>query len=828
MVCNNLQDLLGDEITSGFQQANDIIRPYLNYTKPIDIPIGPNMTDLRKSDLIDVARFILSNFTGTNGPLNLNSLFNRFTNGTGLADLQSILAYFNYSQPLFFSVPIDDLKARINLSIIDLHLSGLNTWDDFTIFDPIGPYILDTHTGMKEFGFNLTFQVNVSSNGSMITTGDAYLSETADFDITLSNNKMDLKLQVASPEGAGVNFTNAQSMDLQCLETLVSSEGTGITYLLFNTSITHLSLEAQTHEMEMKIREFVNSIVKFFIDNYRPIIPTFVTGFVNNFGTVKLNELLDQQLANATCENVHDSQYEDFTLWTTAVAGGGSLLLIFIIFFIMPKERKKDDRSIDSLTYPMIESMQSLDKPLNLRNIELPTQVHKTIWEKFWRTDSEASMLMTPRLSIFTRIFMPLLILINIAVFISSNTGIGASVFAKIFMGDKHVAFPSIMDFGLINSIRDMWKAKTYALSILIAVMSCAWPYTKLIMMLTVWILPGPIMNAKRRETWLKVLDALGKWSLVDSFVMILMLIAFNFDVYFPIISGMIDAPVSVHLWVYPAYGFLTLMLSTVFSLALSHILLAIARYADNPGYSDEGEDAKKRISVIQFSEFRSLSIIIGVLLVIALGLVSYGISVDSFSFDFVGLIGYALDMLDKPHKKVYSVIDLAILLPHAAENPNQFTIRFTQALYIVVAIVVPILHIITQLILFFVPMRRKVQRAFYIAAEYLYAWNCLDVFIISILAAVLEISQFAAFMVGDKCDVINPIVKMFFSDEPLIKGHKTCFDVVTRLEKGSWILFGAALIHTIATIILSKVSERVINARQGDLVDSSVVSFVR
>lgn len=831
MVCNNIQEELSTAITNGFKQANDIIIPYLNYTKPIDIPIGPNMTDMRKSQFLDVIRFMLTNFTGTNGPLNLNSLANKFTNGTGYASLASILSYLQVDVPLAFSIPIPSVGAKLNLSLLDLHLTGLNTWDDFTILDPISEYIVDSHTGMESLGINISFQINVSTNSSLISTGDVYLSETADLDIALSHNKMDLKMQLASPEGAGFNYSNSEAIELGCIETLLSPNGTGITYLLFNTTINHLSLEASTHEMELEIRNFINTVVKFFIDNYRPVIPTFVTGFVNYFGTNQLNDLIDNELAKAECKHIKDSPYYDYTLWVSVTAAVLSIGLVIVIFCIMPKKpaEKVDDEDSFSYRFVSHESLESLERPLfTQRMIDEPKTNIKTAWDKFWRTDADASLLMTPKLSLFTRLLLPLFVFMNIAVFVSSNTGVGASVFAKIFLGEKHVAFPSIEDFSLINSVREMWEAKTYALSILIAVMSCAWPYTKLIMMLMVWILPGPIMHAKRRETFLKFLDALGKWSLVDSFVMVLMLIAFNFDVYFPIVSSQVDTGVSVHLWVYPAYGFLTLMLGTVISLALSHIMLAVERYADYPQSSDDGPIAKKRFSVMNLSEMKKLTYFTGGLLVISLGLVGVGIYVRSFGFDFVGLIGYALDMLDDPHEKEYSVIDLAIDLPNAAENPNQFTIRFTQALFILVVIIMPITHIITQTILLFVPLSKKVQRGFYVACEVMYAWNCLDVFIISILAAVAEISQFAAFMVGDKCDVINPILRMFFKDEDLIKGHEVCFDVITKLEKGSWILFAAAILHTIATILLGNISERVITQRNGDSMDSSAVSFVR
>ena len=61
-----------------------------------------------------------------------------------------------------------------------------------------------------------------------------------------------------------------------------------------------------------------------------------------------------------------------------------------------------------------------------------------------------------------------------------------------------------------------------YVLSILVAVLSGAWPYLKLLVMLLAWLLPPSVLSPARRESMLLAIDALGKWSLFDTFIMIL------------------------------------------------------------------------------------------------------------------------------------------------------------------------------------------------------------------------------------------------------------------------------------------------------------------
>ncbi len=57
--------------------------------------------------------------------------------------------------------------------------------------------------------------------------------------------------------------------------------------------------------------------------------------------------------------------------------------------------------------------------------------------------------------------------------------------------------------------------------------------------------------------------------------------------------------------------------------------------------------------------------------------------------------------------------------------------------------------------------MKRKTLNKLFVAAEILSAWSTVDVFVVSIVAALMEIRQFAQFMLGGHCDEINKILKV-------------------------------------------------------------------
>jgi len=198
--------------------------------------------------------------------------------------------------------------------------------------------------------------------------------------------------------------------------------------------------------------------------------------------------------------------------------------------------------------------------------------------------------------------------------------------------------------------------------------------------------------------------------------------------------------------------------------------------------------------------------------LVLSMIMMILGTCLNTFSFDFVGLVGWLFPMLDiDPHRE-YSVLSLTQEVPPSAQEPNSFTVRFTQVVFIMTAFIVPVLHIASMLVLWLVPFKRKVQHYLRYACEVLSAWSCVDVFIISIIAACLEIQQFAGFMVGDKCDFLTPYLDEYLGD--FLGEYKSCFEVIATLESGCYVLFIGTIFYTATYMIFNRVIEAGLRTR--------------
>lgn len=76
-----------------------------------------------------------------------------------------------------------------------------------------------------------------------------------------------------------------------------------------------------------------------------------------------------------------------------------------------------------------------------------------------------------------------------------------------------------------------------------------------------------------------------------------------------------------------------------------------------------------------------------------------------------------------------------------------------------------------------------------------------------ALIAAVLQIETFAAFIVGDKCDLINPLLEVLIEEDK-------CFNVKASLEQGCFMLLVAALFCVGGSQMVSRYAHQAIADR--------------
>ena len=93
--------------------------------------------------------------------------------------------------------------------------------------------------------------------------------------------------------------------------------------------------------------------------------------------------------------------------------------------------------------------------------------------------------------------------------------------------------------------------------------------------MVVCWVTPARLLPVARRERLLMVLDALGKYSLIDAYLLTLFMVAFQFHVD---LSAGPDDPAAFDVYVEAGFGFFGFLSLTMLALVLTHLVLYVHR----------------------------------------------------------------------------------------------------------------------------------------------------------------------------------------------------------------------------------------------------------
>jgi len=415
----------------------------------------------------------------------------------------------------------------------------------------------------------------------------------------------------------------------------------------------------------------------------------------------------------------------------------------------------------------------------------------------------------------FMKVLLPLGLVLTTALFIWSHVAYAATVKLEVRLlpnaglegGAEVLHLGNLFKFSLTSSVKDMWQAHVYVLAVLVALCSGVWPYTKLILLGVCWFYTPP-----KRGQILEWIDVLGKWALVDTFVMTLMLVAFHFDVTVgdatgdPHAASLVDA-VTVRVFVEALPSFFVYVLASCLSLVLGHV--TVARHRSHDLVDDKPEALCSMKYIIGFAAMLILVIV--------------GCCLASFDFHIEGLAGLVLG--DKA-KRRYSLISLGEAIP-GSSNEESGAISL-EVVYFFFGFALPLVQLVLLAVLWVVPLSLKLQQRLYVACEVSTSWAALDVFAVGVVAALLEISKFAQFMVGHRCDALNGFLGKHL--DRALGGDDKCFDVSTELTRGAWVLLPAAFVSGVVGVVLlrkakAKLDERVERARAKDDEASSASS---
>eukprot|EP01126_Amoeba_proteus_P062631 TRINITY_DN8544_c0_g2_i11.p1 TRINITY_DN8544_c0_g2~~TRINITY_DN8544_c0_g2_i11.p1 ORF type:complete len:709 (-),score=113.77 TRINITY_DN8544_c0_g2_i11:67-2193(-) len=675
------------------------------------------------------------------------------------------------------------------MTLEEIDVTGLTTWKQFKFFVPVGPQLLRSVTDIDSLGLNITFQLQVSNISNAESITELFL-----LTLNMQHNVLNATSLLAINETLISQLLPLQFLKPSCV--IPSIEVANTSSIFLGVEFLQFLLGSLSGDLSADMGEAINNVFYLVSASYSSVLSPLLRGYVGGPLRDKANEAVSSYLKSydATCP-IMDPGFnatirDDVTLWTFSAAIGISLL-IGLLLFGLPYFRNR-------LCLPENEK-----KKLLASNPQIYGEEGTTTPQEY-----QGCLATNPRIPVLARYSIPFFIFANISLFIVSNTGIGASVYPRFTFGEKTLWLPSLFDFTLANSVRDMWKSGVYPLSLLIGFFSGAWPYMKLVMMLSVWLIPTRIFPSKWREQMLLVLDALGKWSLIDCYVMVLMLTSFHITLVPP------NSPHSyLDVFVVPGWGFYTFVMATIMSLIITHVGLAFHRRSLEPErdpatrqiiqlnlqrYKIKRKSLSKKAVKVQCGDKWNVmgSILVTSLLIVTLVLIVVGALLRAFEFQIGGYAGFVMDFLGEHNSTSYSVYSLGNQIPASSYEPNSFAIRSIQATYFLFTLAIPLLHLIMLLVLWLVPFTIEQQTKVYKVTEVLNAWSALDVLVVALLVSLLELNQLAQFIIGDRCKLIDEGLKSIFGES--LNGQTHCFAAHTVLSEGCWTLFCAVVLYLV------------------------------
>jgi hypothetical protein len=304
-----------------------------------------------------------------------------------------------------------------------------------------------------------------------------------------------------------------------------------------------------------------------------------------------------------------------------------------------------------------------------------------------------------------------------------------------------------------------------------------------------------------------------------------------------------ISSGISVIITVVPRIGFNLFLLAVLTSLGLGHIAMGCHRMdteekirqsnSNKEALKDhiftwkcfasagtETDNDSKRVAVSKF-QFTSFGKgLITACIVASIFIVVGGVFMLTFIFHFKGLVGY---MLGSEDDIKYSLVTTGTAVSTATGDPNSFVVRWIQACFFGFGVVMPLFFLILMLIMWVIPLKLTSYRKLVVYAEVANAWNAIDVFVVSVVAALFEIQQFAEFIIGDSCDAVNELLE---EKNPNPDGDNKCFDVTAGLLPNFWVLGLAAVLMMTFGLWLLRTAQCNLTDRRLDDRDKSGVDI--
>lgn len=800
--------------------------------------------------------------------------------------------------------------GRMVLEVENLTLSGLDTLTEMTLLQPISSTTLHNDLRTGEMPVGLSIDVVLSIHGTAINVDDHF---TLSVDLQGIHFLLDILLMVDQERFWDIELGQVADHSAY-LSTLAAARpqklglsfdrvGLGITCKKCSSSLLrqmadNLNVDANIAQLTVAVNSVLSNLAHHFTED--PQVQRQYEMMLSDYSEIATHMALNKSgcldLAGPTCKLLAstmacqtnpvymrehckmscgvctppapDSQPIPRSIFG-AVATVGVLLCLIVAGLCCAPFCSKKTVKLNTLAVGRSSSSSStsgppssfgrsetkvLDTPLLDINKPEPTpdiHLHKR------------SIFTSQHLALSTRLFVPIWLCFNVALFVTGHLTIGATVDLHAKLAGDSVEVNRVVEFSLGRSLQDMYHAGAIFLFYFIGLFSGVWPYTKILVMLYCWMVP---MNADTRQSVLEKMDYAGVWSLIDLYVLVMCLLAFNLHVQSP--QSLSFVPVDFYvfdLMVTPVWGLYGFMLGVISSIVMNYCCLHAHRtavrgaklqlksnHADPTApvpaasWIDAGSTdvVGQRAALVSQTEMLSQHVfegrglyyrftfnrnghlaVMGMLLLTGL-VIAVGAAVPSFEFKVHGIAGLLVD-LGVPGSSLnrYGLITSALKITDQA--PSRYggdvgllSIAFV---FLMFGLLVPLAVLCVVAVQWSRPLTLRAQKQLFVLNEALRAWSALEVFMLSIAVATIEIGQVSGFIVGNLCNGLGKWLGELVTYGLLDTSDNTCFLIEAQMSWGMYLLLLGSLMSSVTCRMVTKLSHEAIIDRERRILGSNV-----
>ncbi|CAK9011026.1 Hypothetical protein SCF082_LOCUS10912 [Durusdinium trenchii] len=428
-----------------------------------------------------------------------------------------------------------------------------------------------------------------------------------------------------------------------------------------------------------------------------------------------------------------------------------------------------------------------------------------------------------PSVPVFWRVMVPTLLLINLGLFVIGHIfpAVNVSILAEI--AGVPIELEDFQSISVIESARALLNSGGILLAILIIGLSIMWPYIKIIGMSIGWFMPTRVIGFHKRGALIKRLDQLGKWSLIELYFLVFIIVAFQLEVGSPENAFLPTNFYYLELQINPQFSIYAFCTALVVSLFTSNVIGWYHEKIEKQIVNVLRVEQQQDDFLIAIHEFMFpveggrvsqgmgkrawFTLVSGAVLSVMLLLV--GASLPVFSSEIAGLARLVLELQGKPNVEEFSLFYFFSIIFSGDDGFGQL---YLGVFFFLTVLVIPIFQLF--MILYMLLGRFSLEGAIwaYDINQLLCAWCCTEVFIVGVGVTVLEVGQISGGIVGGACDFLQPIMANQLEPIDLVNDldvQATCFQIFGDLLIGAYITFVAIIlsniVHYFTTVTFNK-----------------------